>query len=50
MVFPNMPRFLRENDTIVISAKVTNLTPKVKNGNAILQIGVKMGVIGLPDP
>ena len=38
MVFPNMPRFLRENDTIVISAKVTNLMPSVKNGMAILQL------------
>lgn len=38
MVFPNMPRFLRENDTIVITAKITNLTPKVKNGNVILQL------------
>lgn len=38
MVFPNMPRFLRENDTIVISAKVTNLTTNTKNGNAILQL------------
>ncbi len=38
MVFPNMPRFLRENDTIVISAKVTNLTPSAKNGMAVLQL------------
>jgi len=38
MVFPNMPRFFRENDTIVISAKVTNLTSELKSGMAILQL------------
>ncbi|MFN3754584.1 MG2 domain-containing protein [Flavobacterium sp.] len=38
MVFPNMPRFFRENDTIVISAKVANLTPELKTGMAILQL------------
>ncbi|WP_291131076.1 MG2 domain-containing protein [Flavobacterium sp. UBA7682] len=38
MVFPNMPRFFRENDTIVISAKVANLTSELKTGMAILQL------------
>lgn len=38
MIFPNMPRFFRERDTIQISAKVANLTAKVKNGNAMLQL------------
>ncbi|WP_284651707.1 carboxypeptidase-like regulatory domain-containing protein [Flavobacterium terrisoli] len=38
MVFPNMPRFFRENDTIVIAAKVANLTSELKNGMAILQL------------
>src|SRR5690606_24726063 len=36
MIVPNMPRFLREADTIVISAKVTNMTTAPKTGNAIL--------------
>ncbi len=38
MVFPNMPRFLREKDTIIITAKISNLTSEVKNGIAILQL------------
>jgi uncharacterized protein YfaS (alpha-2-macroglobulin family) len=38
MIVPNMPRFLRENDTISIVAKVSNLTTSVKNGIAILQL------------
>ncbi len=38
MVFPNMPRFLRENDTIVLSTKISNLTPKEKRGIAVLQL------------
>ncbi|MEC4004506.1 MG2 domain-containing protein [Flavobacterium sp. SUN052] len=38
MIFPNMPRFFREKDTIVISAKISNLTPNVKNGIALLQL------------
>ena len=37
MVFPNMPRFLRENDTIVIHAKISNLTKETKSGLSILQ-------------
>ncbi|WP_116787022.1 MG2 domain-containing protein [Flavobacterium psychrotrophum] len=38
MVVPNMPRFLREKDTVVVSAKITNLTPEAKNGSALLQL------------
>jgi TonB-dependent SusC/RagA subfamily outer membrane receptor len=37
MVLLNFPRFLRENDTIVISAKISNVTDKAKTGIAILQ-------------
>jgi TonB-dependent SusC/RagA subfamily outer membrane receptor len=38
MVLPNFPRFFREKDTIVISAKISNITDKVKTGIAILQL------------
>jgi TonB-dependent SusC/RagA subfamily outer membrane receptor len=38
MIVPNMPRFLREKDTVVIFAKVTNLTTESKDGNAMLQL------------
>ncbi len=38
MVVPNMPRFLRERDTVVIVAKITNLTAEAKEGNAMLQL------------
>ncbi|MDX6190195.1 alpha-2-macroglobulin family protein [Flavobacterium sp. Fl-318] len=37
MVLPNFPRFLREKDTIVITAKISNITNEVKTGIAILQ-------------
>lgn len=37
MVLPNFPRFLREKDTIVISAKISNITDQPKTGIAILQ-------------
>jgi len=37
MVLPNFPRFLREKDTIVISAKISNITDQEKTGIAILQ-------------
>jgi TonB-dependent SusC/RagA subfamily outer membrane receptor len=37
MVLPNFPRFLREKDTIVISAKISNITDQAKTGTAILQ-------------
>lgn len=36
MVMPNMPRFVREKDTINFAVKVTNLTFETKSGNAIL--------------
>lgn len=38
MVVPNMPRFLREKDNVVITAKITNLTAEAKVGNAMLQL------------
>lgn len=38
MVVPNMPRYLREKDTITIIAKITNLTNEPKEGNALLQL------------
>ncbi|MES2486290.1 MAG: alpha-2-macroglobulin family protein [Bacteroidota bacterium] len=38
MVVPNMPRFLRETDTITISAKITNMTIEPKTGTALLQL------------
>ncbi|GEC77487.1 MG2 domain-containing protein [Flavobacterium aquatile] len=38
MIVPNMPRFLRENDTISLVAKVSNLTTSAKNGMAVLQL------------
>lgn len=38
MIIPNMPRFLREKDTITLIAKISNLTPEIKTGNAILQL------------
>ncbi|CAD0008645.1 alpha-2-macroglobulin family protein [Flavobacterium salmonis] len=37
MVLPNFPRFLREKDTIVISAKISNVTAEAKTGIASLQ-------------
>lgn len=37
MVLPNFPRFFREKDTIVISAKISNVTAESKTGIAILQ-------------
>lgn len=38
MVVPNMPRFLREKDTIVISTKVVNLQKKATKGIASLRL------------
>ncbi len=38
MVTPNAPRFLREGDEIVISAKIANLTEKLLTGQAILEL------------
>ena len=38
MVTPNLPRFLREKDTITISTKITNMTSEAKSGMAMLQL------------
>lgn len=38
MVVPNMPRFLRQNDDIVISARINNLSDKTLNGNARIEL------------
>jgi hypothetical protein len=38
MVIPNMPRFFREGDTLVIVSKVTNLTEKDMQGTAQIQL------------
>jgi TonB-dependent SusC/RagA subfamily outer membrane receptor len=38
MVTPNAPRFLRVNDEIIFSVKISNLTNKSKTGNAALQL------------
>lgn len=37
MVLPNLPRFFRERDTIVISAKISNITAEAKTGISVLQ-------------
>lgn len=38
MVQPNAPRFMREDDEIVFTAKVSNLTENVMNGNAQIEL------------
>jgi TonB-dependent SusC/RagA subfamily outer membrane receptor len=38
MIQTNMPRFVRENDTITLSAKVVNMTPETKSGVAMLML------------
>jgi TonB-dependent SusC/RagA subfamily outer membrane receptor len=38
MVIPNMPRFLREKDTIVIATKIANLQTKATKGIASLRL------------
>ncbi|WP_304198676.1 MG2 domain-containing protein, partial [Flavobacterium alvei] len=38
MLTPNFPRFFRENDSIVITAKVANITKDAKTGIAVLQL------------
>lgn len=38
MLTPNFPRFLREKDSIVITAKVANVTNEAKTGIAVLQL------------
>jgi TonB-dependent SusC/RagA subfamily outer membrane receptor len=38
MLTPNFPRFFREKDSIVITAKVANVTNEAKTGIAVLQL------------
>ncbi|MFA9290507.1 MAG: MG2 domain-containing protein [Solirubrobacteraceae bacterium] len=38
MVTPNMPRFLREKDTIVLKTKITNLSTNAQKGKATLKL------------
>lgn len=38
MVMPNMPRFLREGDSVIISAKITSMIDKVISGKAELRL------------
>ncbi|HRZ79421.1 MAG TPA: alpha-2-macroglobulin family protein, partial [bacterium] len=38
MVMPNMPRFLREGDSVVISAKISSMVDKVLSGKAELKL------------
>lgn len=38
MIQPNMPRFVRETDTIVLKARVSNMSDKAKKGMALLQL------------
>ncbi|MBP4139346.1 alpha-2-macroglobulin family protein [Flavobacterium geliluteum] len=38
MILPNFPRFFREKDTIVINAKISNITNESKTGISILQL------------
>lgn len=38
MIMPNMPRFVREKDSITLTAKVINLTNEAKSGIALLQL------------
>jgi len=38
MIYPNMPRFFREKDTIIVSTKINNLTTSKKTGIATLQL------------
>jgi len=38
MVMPNLPRFLRQGDEIVISTKISNLSDKDLNGTATIEL------------
>lgn len=38
MVMPNLPRFLRQNDDIILSSKISNLSKGTLNGEAVLEI------------
>jgi TonB-dependent SusC/RagA subfamily outer membrane receptor len=38
MITPNLPRFLREKDSITITTKISNLTDEANSGMAMLQL------------
>ncbi|MGA2822682.1 MAG: alpha-2-macroglobulin family protein, partial [Bacteroidales bacterium] len=38
MVFPNSPRFVRQGDTLFLSAKVVNLSERALNGEVVLEL------------
>jgi hypothetical protein len=38
MVMPNMPRFLRESDRVVLMTKITNLSDTTQSGTAVLRL------------
>ncbi|MDD5362961.1 MAG: alpha-2-macroglobulin family protein [Ignavibacteria bacterium] len=38
MITPNVPRYFREDDKVTISSKITNLSPKDLEGEAVLQL------------
>ena len=38
MVFPNIPRFVRERDKITVKAKIANLVEREISGHAVLQL------------
>jgi hypothetical protein len=38
MVFPNAPRFIRQGDTLIFSAKVINLSERALNGEIVLEL------------
>jgi len=44
MVFPNVPRFLRQGDTIVFSTRIVNLSEHALSGNVLL--GLSDGLSG----
>lgn len=50
MVMPNLPRFLRQGDEIIISTKISNLSDKELSGTAILELlnALTMQPVNLP--
>ncbi|HRO76576.1 MAG TPA: alpha-2-macroglobulin family protein [Crocinitomicaceae bacterium] len=50
MVQTNTPRFLRTGDEVILTAKISNLTDKIQNGTATLQLldAVTMKNVNLP--
>lgn len=38
MIYPNVPRFFRQNDTIYLNMKITNVSDTVISGNAVLML------------